>query len=151
MTYANTIYNLLIADDDLTDLVQVFNHSDIPAEGVSRDTFPQAFDTNGILAPYIVVKGRGNIPNRQIVEVTEKISSTRQIVEVWIYDDRDEGWDTIHQAANICYGLLHDEQIEGSFNCTLFNEIDEERDPDQGGACFARQDYAVIGLRTASV
>lgn len=147
MNYSDVIYDVLAADDDLTDIVKVFRHKEVPVSGIDRDTFPEVYDSNGLMLPFIVVKGRGNIPNRDLVSVEEQYSSTRQVVELWFHDDRDAGWDTLDEAANRCYALLHDQQVTDSFNVRLVNEIDEERDPELGNACLARRDYEVIGFK----
>lgn len=146
-SYPELIYNRLAADDALTNIVQVFNSGDVPVEGINRDNFPQAYDLNALLTPILIVKGRGNIPTSGLRAY--KTTSTRQIVELWLYDDRDEGWDAIEQAAELCYGLLQDERVTGTFQMRLFNEIDNERDVDMGNACMLRRDYEVIGYKSA--
>lgn len=141
------IYSVLATDDVLTDLVQVYRYSDLPAEGINREDFPQAYTSIGILRPMVVVKGRGSIPTRDVHDAGDQYTTTRQVVELWMYNDRAAGWATLHLAADRIYALLHDRQVANSFQVLLVNEIDDERDPDIGDACMLKREYQVIGFK----
>jgi len=147
MTYASVVFDLLSVDTDLIALVKVFAHRDVPNSGIDRETFPAAYDENGFMLPFLVVRGRGDIPTNDVVDAEDQYVSVRSVVELWFHADRDAGWDILEEAADRCYVLLQYQQIAGSFNCRLVNEIDEERQPDLGDACFARRDYEVIGFK----
>lgn len=150
MSYAAAVYDLLAASDELTAIVTVLSYREIPGGALNRKTVPEAYHENGLLKPNVVVKGRGNIPDGAVRDTEEQTVSTRQVIELWFHDDRDAGYDTILEAADICYDLLEEQRVPGSFNIRLVNEIDEERLPDLGDACFARRDYLVVGLKAPS-
>ena len=149
MSYAQAVFDLLEADAPLMALLTggIYIGRDVPEEGLNREDYPAAYDSNGLLQPIAVVRGRRVIPDTGFRVVEAQYVAVQQVVEVWFYDDKDTGWDTIDSAAQLAYELLQDVQVSGSYNCTLVNHITEERDRDLGGACFTRLDFQVTGRK----
>lgn len=147
MSYAQAVFDLLDADAPLAALLTggVYVGRDVPQEGINREDYPDAYGSNGLLQPIAVVRGRRVIPDNAVRVPQDKFVAVGQVVEIWFYDDKAAGWDTIDAAALLVYGLLQDEQISEAYNCTLVNRIVEERDPELGGACFVRLDFSIVG------
>ena len=149
MSYAEAVFALLDADAPLAAVLVggIYNGRDVPEEGINREDYPDAYDSNGLLQPVAVVRGRRVVPDQAFRVVEAQFVAVNQVVEIWFYDDKDSGWDTIESAGQLVYELLQDQQISGAYNCKLVNSIEEERDPDLGGACLHRLDFQVTGRK----
>lgn len=139
--------SLMEADDTLMDILLggVHQTGEVGLEGISRATTPAAFDANGFLLPSALVKQRGKVPTGAIVDYNEQISSARQIVEVWLYEDR--GYTNIDAAAARLYALLQGHMFSDSYEVRLANVIDRTRDEGAlAGASLARLDWQVDSI-----
>ena len=152
MSYAEAVYDVLNADPTLVAILTggVYLYRDLGPEGINREDTPDAFNSAGLMLPLVIVKGRGNIPTSFLRDEGAQYASTRQVIECWLYDDREAGWDTLKSAAQQIYALLHDRQVAGSFGMQWVNQVDEFREESMSWACSTREDYAVIGRRTGS-
>lgn len=148
MSYTQAVYDLLNADAPLLALLTggLYLGRDVPEEGLNREDYPAAY-SNGLLQPIAVVKGRRVIPDNGFRVPEAQFVAVQQVVEIWFYDDKDAGWDTLDSAAQVVYELLQDVQIAEAYNCNLVNTIEEERDPDLGGACMTRIDMQITGRK----
>lgn len=149
MSYTQSVYDLLNADAPLLALLTggLYLGRDVPEEGINREDYPAAYDSNGMLQPIAVVRGRRVIPDTSFRVPEAQYVAVSQVVEIWFYDDKDAGWDTLDSAAQVVYELLQDQQIAEAYNCLLVNTIEEERDPDLGGACMTRLDFSIAGRK----
>lgn len=151
MSYSGAIHTLLSADAILLGILTggIYHKRDMTTEGIDRDGTPDAFDTIGLLKPCLVVKGRGNIPTNQLVDLAVQYTTTSQVVELWFYTDRDAGWDTLVSATEQVYALLQGKKVTGAAEMSLTNEI-EGRAPELDNAVFIRHDYQVVGRRVVA-
>lgn len=123
----------------------VYTSGTVGAEGITRDATPAAFGTGGWLMPCALVRQRGNVPTGDVVDYNDRTASARQIVEVWLYEDR--AYTAIDTAAARIYTLFQGHVLGGTFEIRLANSIDRQRD--QGalsGASLARLDYEVVSI-----
>jgi hypothetical protein len=94
-----------------------------------------------LLKKTIVVTGRDELPTDAIRDKAVQFTTARQIVEVWIYQDRDKGWP--FDVRDRVFTLLHEKPLPGTFGLVLVNNI-KVRAVELGGACLLRSDYEVI-------
>jgi hypothetical protein len=151
MSAVDLIQARLSADATLTSALTggVLLYRSLPAE-VNPTTLPGIF--NGVrLKPFAVVKGRvlTELPGglRDIGYM-----NTRQVVEIYLYDDKSQNWSTLYAAADRIYALLQDTPVNGVFQVQLSNEVNDEREqlmPALRGAVMLRRDYEVIGRKTS--
>lgn len=114
-------------------------------DGITREETAAAFDTDGYLKPTALVKQRANVPDGNVKDYGAQVTSTTQIVEIWLYQDR--GYDQLDLAAARLYVLFYGKLLAGSFELDLVNVID--RQYDRGalkGASMIRQDWAVYSV-----
>lgn len=149
MSYPSTIYDLLSANAPLVAELTggIYDGRDVPDEGINREDYPDAYDSNGLLQPVAVVRGRRVIPDNGFRVPKAQYVAVSQVVEILFYDDKSAGWDTIETAAQMVYELLQDQQVNNAYNCTLVNVIEEERAPELGGACFMKLEFQVTGRK----
>jgi hypothetical protein len=116
--------------------------------GISRETTPDAYTSAGVIQPCLLVKSRGRLPDGQAHDTSLQTASTREIVEIWFY--QDEGYDSIDTMKARVFALLQDRQVPGTFRCRWAgNPVQEQRDPAMGNISVEREDYQVTALRTA--
>jgi len=120
----------------------VYTSSAVGPEGITRDTTPTAFDASGYLKPCALVRQRGSVPTGEVVDYNDRTTSARQIVEIWLYQDR--GYSAIDTALARLYVLFQGHQWSNSFETRLANVLDRQRDPGAlAGASMARQEWQV--------
>ena len=117
-------------------------------EGISRETTPAAF-SSGFLLPCALIRQRGEIPTRDVIEHDEFLFSTSQVVEIWLYQDRV--YSGIDLARFRIMVLLNGHQFtdanSGSFEPELVNVIDRQRDSGAlKGASLIRMDWQVQSI-----
>jgi hypothetical protein len=113
-------------------------------EGITRDTVPAAF-SGGYLLPCALVRQRGNVPTGDVEDYNDQTTSARQIVEIWLYQDRN--YTQIDLAAARLYVLLQGRVMNDSFEIRLANVIDRGRDEGSlDGASLARLDWQVENI-----
>src|SRR5687767_4948085 len=103
----------------------VHTSGDVGLEGITREAVPGAF-SGGYLLPTALIRQRGRIPTADVVDYDEQITSARQIVEVWLYEDR--GYTSIDAASARIYTLFQGHIMDDTFEIRLANVIDRQRD-----------------------
>lgn len=125
----------------------IFVYGNVGPEGISRGSTPTAFDADGYLLPCALVKQRGEIPTNDMVDYGEQMSSARQIVEIWYY--QDTGYAALDNARARVRALLQGVTLGDSFELKLVNTQDRLRDPGAlAGASMAKQDWQVDFILT---
>jgi hypothetical protein len=155
MTITEDVYTRLNADTTFKALVTggLYYASDIPHAGINRETVPAAYSASKRLNPICVVRGRAVTPTRFLRDASGQYTSTRQIIELWFYQDGSLGWAALTPPRDRAYVLLQELPVSGTFSLTLDNRIDEDagmRDEDMANACFLRDDYEAIGRLTTA-
>jgi len=126
----------------------VYQSSLVGLEGITRETTPAAFDSNGYLLPCCLVRQRDLIPTLDVLDFDAQVKSTNQVVECWLYQDAPL-YDVIDSVSSLIYGLLQGKPLPYSFELDLANVISRQRD---GGALanasLSRLDWAVYRILT---
>lgn len=110
--------------------------------GITRETTPSAFDSNGYLKPCALVRQRPLIPDLQVVDFTAQVASAAQVTEIYVYED--SGYTNIDSALSRLYTLFYGYKFSDSFPVEWLGTLDRERD--QGalnGASMARMEFLV--------
>lgn len=119
--------------------------NDVGWEGVTRETTPAAFDSDGFLRPCALVRQRARVTTGEVIDYDAQIESARQVVVVWYYDDRL--YTVIDQATARTRVLLFGEQLEDSFELRPGQLNDRLRDPGPlNGAAMATQDWQIVSI-----
>lgn len=115
-------------------------------EGITRETVAAAFDANGYLKPCALVAQRGDIPTGDVVDYLAQVTSNRQIVEIWVYQDAPS-YTAIDAALARLRTLFFGHWFSDTFEIRLANVLDRERDEGSlSGASMARQDWQVDSI-----
>lgn len=147
MAREEQVAQLLQEDSTLMGILTggIYARGTVGQNGITRETAPNAFDSHGWLKPCALVKQRGLIPTADVLDYDAKVMSATQVVEVWFY--QDTGYDWIDAAMARVYALLQGYRFSDTFELTLSNVIDRERDRGAlDGASLARQDWAVYSI-----
>lgn len=123
----------------------IYSSGEVGPEGITRDTTPGAF-AGGYLLPCALVRERSEIPDGVVRDLVEQRTSTSQIVEVWVYQDR--GFDQIDAALAMIYTLMQGYAFADSFPVEWALTVNRLRDEGAlSGASVARQDWQVFTIR----
>jgi hypothetical protein len=143
------VYDRLSADETLLETLTggVYFSDNLPREGLTQDVVPEAWDDDGFLKPCCVVKGRAVVPTNDIRDTENQLTSFRQVIECWLYDDGDAGYTALKEAANRIYMLLQDRPVTGAFSLTLDQQLKLPRAVELGNAVSLRLDYLSIAYK----
>jgi hypothetical protein len=147
---AASIYAVLNADDDLTELLTggFYAIRELPANAFNKKTKPDAWDSaTGEMKPSGVLRGRPVVSQGRIADMEAQVLDTRQVIEIYLYEDRLANWEIITEASNMIYGLLQGKYISGAGIVTLTNQLDDMRAPEYSDACMMRLDYTVEAVK----
>ena len=126
----------------------IYISEDVGVEGISRETTPAAF-SSGFLLPCALVKQRGEFVTEDVVEYDSFLFSTTQVVEIWLYEERD--YSAIDLAKVRIMVMMNGHQftdvITGTFEPELVNMVDRQRDAAAlNGASLARMDWSIKSI-----
>lgn len=123
----------------------VFKTETVGVEGISRETTPAAF-SSGYLLPCALVRQRAIVPDGIVEDDMEQDTSVRQVVELWLYEDR--GYTSIDAAASRLFTLFQGWQFSDAFPVKLINQIERMRDMGAlNNASLARLDFEIFSVR----
>lgn len=141
----NVVTTLLNDDATFSGLIaELVMFQDLTSEGITMARLPGAF-VDGVLQPTCVVKTRSETPTYALVDEAAGMTSIQRVVELWFYDDRDAGWDTIRTARDRAYTLLQG-QVLSTGHAMLINRLVDRRDEALLDACMLRDDYRLTGI-----
>lgn len=147
MTREQEFATRMAADSTLMALLTggVFESGTVGRLGITRESAPGAFDANGWLRPCALVRQRGNIPDGVMRDGMAQVTSTAQVVEIWLYEDA--GYTAIDAAVTRLHALFEGVILDDSFEIWLTNVIDRQRDDGAlGGSSLARMDWIVYSI-----
>jgi hypothetical protein len=120
----------------------------VGVEGITRETTPAAFDSDGYLLPCCLVRQRDLVPTLDVLDGATQAKSTIQVVECWLYQDAPL-YDVIDAVSTLLYGLLQGKRLAYSFELDLAHVISRQRDGGAlGNASLGRLDWAVYRILT---
>ncbi len=115
-------------------------------EGITRETTPAAFDTDGYLKPCCLVRQRDLVPTLDVLDYIAQLKSSIQVVECWLYQDAPL-YDVIDAVSGLLYGLLQGKPLSYSYELDLAHMITRQRDGGSlGNASTGRLDFAVYRI-----
>lgn len=150
MSRENDFITRIQADATLMALLTggAYASQNLTREGITRETTPGAFDSNGYLRPCALVRQRGQVADGMVRDGMAQTVSTRQVVEVYLY--QDGGYSTLDAAAARLYTLFEGHAFtgaSGSFPCEWLGTLDRLRDNGAlNGAALARMEFSVFDL-----
>lgn len=128
---------------------EVNSSGDKKNTGINRKNTPDAYHpTTGLLLPCLLVKGRAVVSSGGIADQESQTRSVSQVVECWLYTDRQGSVSTLESAVELIYVALEAKTVEGAVNIEWFNSIRPTPDRTMEDATQFREDYRVVGLRT---
>lgn len=147
MTILSAAKTILEADATLlaTATGGVYDFNETGALGVNRTLTTDAFDSNGLVKPSVLLRLRSSTPDGFINDDANQSRSSRDMLECWFYENA--GYININTMRDRVYTLLHGVQLTGSFICYWDGDIRGQRDVDLD-ANVERTDYLVRRLRT---
>lgn len=125
----------------------VYAYGSLGREGLTRESIPGAFDTNGYLKPCAIVKMRPLVPDGWIHDPDSQDTSARQVIEIWLYDDTD--YTSIDAALARLYTLFQAYQFGDTFPLD-WDGTPIPRGREEGalkGSSMARQDWLVHDIQ----
>lgn len=143
MAIGEVVRDVLADDATLAGLLLggVYSYEQTGRSGISRVTTPDAYEAGGFLRPCAVVKAG---EARAAVAIRDSISGARRIVQVYLYDDGDNGYGAITAARDRVIALLDRQWIEGAGYVRWVIGIEDERDPKLNNAALVRVDFEVM-------
>jgi hypothetical protein len=148
--YAPLIYAVINAHAPTLALLTggLYLHTTVKHSGINRTSYPSAYDSSGFLKPICYVKGRECVPLLPRGR-TEQWVSQRQIIELYLQQDKDKGFDELETVATALFGLL--EQVRVTRGKGQFNGL-ANRYADEGfnGAKTIKLELTIVGYTTGS-
>ena len=113
MTTVSSIKAILEADATLlaTATGGVWDYNETGREGLNRTINPDAFDSDGIIKPCIVVVLRSSTPNYILQDDDGQYQSVVDVIELVFY--ADSSYTPINTMLDRCYALLHTARPSG--------------------------------------
>ncbi|HVU10685.1 MAG TPA: hypothetical protein VHD90_05375 [Phototrophicaceae bacterium] len=142
MAISEVIRDALAADGTLAALLTggVYSYAQIGRNGISRVTTPSAYAAGGFLKPLAVVKAS---EVKAIPAIRDSDSGSQQVVEIFLYDDGDNGYTTVTSARDRVIALLDRQWMSGVGYLRQVGGADNLRDPKLNNAALVRVDFEV--------
>lgn len=146
MTALSAIKTVLEADATLlaTATGGVWDYDETDRQGINRTTAPAAFDANKVIKPCVLLVLRSATPDRALEDYDRQVASVREVVEVWLYQDK--GYTAIETMGLRIYALLHLKTLPGTFQVSWQGFIRAGRDIGID-ANLERNDYLAVTMR----
>lgn len=125
-----------------------YAYGSLGREGLTRESVPAAYDSNGYLKPCGIAKMRALIHDFEVFDGIAQDASARQVVELWLY--QDSGFTAIDTALARLYVLFQGYQLSNAFPCEWHGTpVTREREKEGvlQGASMARQDWLVCDIQ----
>lgn len=119
----------------------IYNYEALPRNGIKAKA--QAWN-NGLMKPCCVVKPRPQVPFGDIKDALTQFTTSRQVVELWLYNDGDAGYTTLRSTQAMILTLLHLRRVAGAFQLRFAGDL-AAPDPELNNAATLRLEYLVIG------
>jgi hypothetical protein len=114
--------------------------------GIGVESTPTLFD-GAYLKPCAMVKLRSMSARNDLRDVGENIQAASGVVEIWFYDDGDNGYEDILDAQGVVYSILPRQRISGAGWLRWTNDIQNIRDSSLEGASALRSDYRLVNIK----
>jgi hypothetical protein len=147
MTLADDAKTILAADSGAGGAAAlltggIYTFAETKRLGVNPKTTSDAFDSNGLMKPTLVIKDRSQVADSGVTDDLTQRMSYRQIVEFWVYDDGDSTNITLEAVIARIFTKLHGVQVGASkIKLRWAETIYIPRDAVQDNALLVRIDY----------
>jgi hypothetical protein len=141
------VATLLRATTPLTAIVgsRIFTRDQLGPRGLSHDDSHGIYDAHEVMLPSIIVNPRDNIGWGGINAPALKVHSSKQVVEVYVYDGAKHGYATIRTAGPLVYAALDGTRTElGELDWTY--TLEKGNDLPMVDAYFYRYDFSVARI-----
>lgn len=145
MAHEDDFATLLAADGTLPGILTggIYKSGTLGPLGITRATAAAAFDSDGYLKPCALVKERAAVSTADAVDYNTPLKSTRQVVEVWLYQEQGS-YAALDSARARIFALLQGYVVSDGFEVSLAQQLTRLREPGAlAGASMARQDWQV--------
>jgi hypothetical protein len=146
-TTLSSAKTILEADATLVALATggIFTYDETGRMGIGRSNTltSGAFESDGRIKPCLLIKVRSSTPFGNVADDAARISSARDMLEVWAY--QDAALTTLTSMLDRVYTLLQGQRL-GGFSCRWAFKLHPLRDIDLD-AFVERDDYSVVYLR----
>ena len=149
MSAQSDVKAVLVAISALTSAFPggIVTYNDLGEGGLTRESYPAAWDTYLLLKPILVIKDRKQISTYAIRDARAQIASHLQAVEVWYYGAPSSDYSLLENAQKTVYGALQDQVIGG--NCYMRRDSQSmQRDRLLDNVPVALDTYDATGLTT---
>jgi hypothetical protein len=113
---------------------------------LDRKFTPAAFTTGGGMKPVCLIRGRAETAFSRIKDSETQFRPVRQVLELYLCNDRDTGFAALESAETLIYGLLAQRRVANSWKINYVNRL-SFNDPENYDAATVRLEYEVIGHR----
>jgi len=138
------IATILQADSALNAILTggIFVYGELGPAGITRDSCPDCFDSDGYLLPCAIVKQAGDVPTFEAGDTAGQVTSANVRVEIWLYQDTT--YAAIDAAKPVIFSILQGAVLADSFEIYLANTLSRQRDTGAlQDAAMERVDYVV--------
>lgn len=142
------IRDFLLDDLILTSILTggIITFNDTGRNGIGTQSTPTLYD--GIfLKPCAMVKLRSISARNDLRDVGENVQAASGVIEIWFYDDGDNGYEDIIDAQSIVYSILPRQYIIGAGRLRWTNDIQNIRDNTLDNAAVVRSDYRLVNIK----
>ena len=127
----------------------VFEKALTGVEGIARETAPTAFDGAGYLLPCALVRQRDEAPDGVVRDFIAQMTSSVQIIEIYLYADAGQGYSAIDAAKARLYTLFEGYVLASAFETQWINSLPNLRDMGAlKNAAMSRIDFVVYGIKS---
>jgi hypothetical protein len=126
----------------------LYAYGSLGREGLTRESVPAAYDTNGYLKPVGIAKMRPLVHDFEVFDGISQEASARQVVELWLY--QDSGFTAIDAALARLYTLFQGYKFSDAFPCEWAGTpVTRAREMDGVlvGMSMARQDWVICDIQ----
>lgn len=147
MSAESTIKTVLEADATLLALATggIYSWDETGSEGINRTTTPDAWNSNGIMLPTIMVSARNAVPGLNVPDEAAQSMDVRQIVEIYFF--QFDGYSTIDSMVDRCYALLHAKRLTGPIRMDWAGSVRLGRDIEFDANVY-RADWQCVYIRS---
>lgn len=149
MTRESEAVTYLRADAALAAILTggVYASGDLGIEGLGESSTPDAF-ASGVLRPTAIVRTRALVPAGGIVDLSERVASASQMLEVWLYAHVDSQ-NAMGLAAERIYALVQGHAFDVAYPSEWANELATMPEPGNlaPSGMVSRIDFLIRSIR----
>ena len=125
----------------------IYASGSLGIEGLGESSTPDAF-ASGVLLPTAIVRTRAFIPSGGIVDLSERVASASQMLEVWLYADVADQ-EALHDARQRVYEIVQGYAFDAAYPSEWANELATIPEPGNlaPSGMMSRIDFLIRNIR----